>query len=48
VLTEPHLASAMIRCAAAAAPDLRWSEVAARYRTLGAELVDARRSVAVR
>ena len=48
VLTEPHLAKAMIRCAAAAAPELRWSEVAARYRTLGAELVDARRSVAVR
>jgi glycosyltransferase involved in cell wall biosynthesis len=47
VLTEPDLAAAMIRHAAAAAPDLRWSEVAARYRTLGAELVDARRSVAV-
>jgi glycosyltransferase involved in cell wall biosynthesis len=48
VLTEPDLAATMIRHAAAAAPELRWSEVAARYRALGAELVDARRSVAVR
>lgn len=47
VLTEPDLAATMIRHATAAAPDLRWSEVAARYRALGAELVDARRSVAV-
>jgi polysaccharide biosynthesis protein PslF len=47
VLTEPDLAATMIRRATAAAPDLRWSEVAARYRTLGAELMDARRSMVV-
>jgi polysaccharide biosynthesis protein PslF len=48
VLTEPDLAAAMIRRADAAAPDLRWSEVAARYRALGADLVDAHKSIAVR
>jgi glycosyltransferase involved in cell wall biosynthesis len=48
VLTEPNLANAMSRHAAVAAPDLRWSEVAARYRTLGAELTDASKAMAVR
>jgi polysaccharide biosynthesis protein PslF len=48
VLTEPNLATAMSRHAAAAAPDLRWSEVAARYRTLGAELTDASEAMALR
>jgi glycosyltransferase involved in cell wall biosynthesis len=48
VLTEPDLAATMTRHAAAAAPDLRWSEVATRYRALGADLVDARTSLAVR
>ena len=48
VLTEPDLAAAMTRHAAAAAPDLRWSEVAMRYRALGAELVEAHTSLAVR
>lgn len=39
VLTEPDLAAAMHRAAASSAPGMRWSAVAARYRSLTDQLV---------
>lgn len=39
VLTEPKLAASMSAQAAILAPGLRWSSVAAQYRTLVAGLV---------